>query len=226
MLYFISENIGPFELFDAPIESSVLTLQDANEQPVPLDGITEVEVHVINPKGDVSDGYVYMTEESHSEGVALYTLISAEIVDDTIVINWLDKLSLFLDSGIYQLKLQLNHAVNIRREFVVEAMDGWHNLHTARSAWPRCPVEDDVQLFELLSIARMQVLEYAEELEDDESVPLNLKTAQLVQARNIWNASLADPTGDSNGEFSFQPRPMDWHVQALIRPRRGFPVVS
>jgi hypothetical protein len=214
MTYEFADQLGPFGRFDRPLSASTVVLTE-DENPVDLDFLQTVTASVIRPDGVEVDGI-------DVNGVA--SNFSASVVADTIKVTW-PTTSVLLDSGVYQLKLRLNDSESVLSPFVVEEQDGWHTLTSARREWPRCPVEDDVQLWELLAIARMQCLSYAEELETN-AVPLNFKTAQLVQARNIWNASIADPTGDSSGEFSFQPRPMDWHVKNLLRPRRGFPVVS
>lgn len=58
------------------------------------------------------------------------------------------------------------------------------------------------------------------------SIPDRYRIAQLIQVRNLWNATLATGSGDLGGDtYTFTPRPLDWHVKALLRPARGRPRV-
>jgi hypothetical protein len=51
------------------------------------------------------------------------------------------------------------------------------------------------------------------------TVPANFKHAQLIQVRNLWNASRVDPNGSTGqGDFAVTPFPLDWQVKALLRP--------
>jgi hypothetical protein len=62
-----------------------------------------------------------------------------------------------------------------------------------------------------------------------EYVPANFKLAQLVQSRNVWTATKADSNsgGFSDGDYMPAPaRPLDWHVQQLLRPKTGRPRIG
>lgn len=110
---------------------------------------------------------------------------------------------------------------------VVEAVSGWHTMSSARALWIGAPV-DDVDLYELLTVARDQVLDFAPARfsEPGAEVPVRFKRAQLMQARNIWNASKKDEQDQMGGEgFTVTVWPMDWSVKNLIRPKRGLPEV-
>lgn len=220
MIYRIADSIGPFELFDQPLDDSVVTLVDSDENAVSLDEVASVAIDLFDPEGN------RLTGLSTGPGLPVTNAVSATVVDDTIVIRWLAGASIFILSGLWTVRLKLNDKVTVRGHFVVEEHDGWQSLASARDGWVRCPVEDDAQLFELLLVAKHQCTEYAPELADGQPVPLHYRKAQLVQARNVWNAAIADASGEPSGEFDFRPRPLDWHVQQLLRPKRGVPVVG
>lgn len=55
-----------------------------------------------------------------------------------------------------------------------------------------------------------------------DQIPDRYRLAQLMQVKNLWNAQQTSPSGEYGGEtFAIQPRPLDWHVKALLRPARG-----
>lgn len=116
-------------------------------------------------------------------------------------------------------------------------MAEWHTPESARNAWVDAPLDDD-QLDELLEVAKQAVLAYAPALpegsyiiDDDgyivptgpDTVPVNYRSAQLMQARNVWNSSKASPTGDFDGAgYALTAFPLDWQVKQLLRPRSVF----
>jgi hypothetical protein len=129
------------------------------------------------------------------------------------------------EAGLWTLELTLDAgaAGSIVVEpapLVVEVRDGWHTLATARAQWADAP-RLDVALYTLLAGARTQCEAYAPALEPGAAVPLGWRDAQLMQARNTWNASKLDPTsaGIGGGELVFRPYPMDQTVRYLLRPR-------
>lgn len=112
----------------------------------------------------------------------------------------------------------------------VEAPDGagWYTLEAARADWSSAP-EDDARLFDLLETARGQVVAYAPPPADPlEPPPPAYRQAQLMQARNIWNAAQTDPSATTYGGegFSAPVYPLDWSVRQMIRPRTPTPRVG
>ena len=109
-------------------------------------------------------------------------------------------------------------------------MATWHDSESARDQWVDAP-DDDAHLVELLEVARAAVIAYAPALpapegEGTPTIPTTYRYAQLMHARNLWNATKVDPAGTfGEGEFVVQPRPLDWHVQQVLRPKRGVPSV-
>lgn len=114
-------------------------------------------------------------------------------------------------------------------------MPTWHTAESARDQWadaPGTPADDPDVLEELLDVAREQVEAYAPNLPPAAeggpvSIPITYRYAQLMQARNIWNAALVSPGGEmGEGDFAITPHPLDWTVKQMIRPKRATPVVG
>lgn len=108
-------------------------------------------------------------------------------------------------------------------------MAGWHTPDTARAQWVDAPLSDD-DLDELLSVAVEQVCAYGPHRDvsaESDEVPGNYRRAQLMQARNIWNAAKTDPAGVfGTDEFVIRPYPFDKVIRQLLRPRTGVPRVG
>lgn len=97
-------------------------------------------------------------------------------------------------------------------------------LEAVRVRWADAPSDDDT-LADLLATARTECETYAP-AETDPQHPGEhaCRTAQLLHARNIWNASLVNPGG--GGEFGAEGftvtvHPLDWAVTQRLRPKRA-----
>lgn len=110
----------------------------------------------------------------------------------------------------------------------------WYKVDTAArlqrvvDAWgDGAPVANLETLGLVLSTARDQVLAYAPAPAadaDPETPPDRYVHAQLMQAKNLWNAGTVSSAGDlGDGSFVFTPRPMDKTVKSIIRPAIGRP---
>lgn len=100
---------------------------------------------------------------------------------------------------------------------VCDPEDPWHNVLTARLEWPGAPAQDGT-LARLLDVAQDQVEAYAPQLLTM-AVPERYRAAQLMQARNTFNASLTNGDQQTDmGGFVMTIRPLDWAVKQLIRP--------
>lgn len=109
-------------------------------------------------------------------------------------------------------------------QVIVEAVDGWHTIATARIAWRDAPA-DELHLHELLTVAREQCLAFAPAREG--TPPASWRLAQLMHARNLWNADRTGPGGDAGIDgFGLTPHPLDWQIKQLLRPRRPKPVAT
>ena len=99
--------------------------------------------------------------------------------------------------------------------------DGWHTLESARGQWLDAPA-DDPTLHDLLESARIQCVAFAPAVEG--VVPVNYRQAQLLQVRNLWQATQKNVGGDIDaGGFSVPVYPLDWVVKGILRPKRGVP---
>lgn len=110
---------------------------------------------------------------------------------------------------------------------VVQDDDGWQSLDSAREDWAGAPISDG-EVLELLTIAKAQVLSFAPDRYSaaDAGIPVSFRRAQLMQARNLWNAITKDSSGELGGEgYSAPVFPLDWQVKNLIRPNGGKPRV-
>lgn len=110
---------------------------------------------------------------------------------------------------------------------VVQEENGWHTLDSARAEWADAEPLSDLRLFQLLELARQQVVAYAPTLAEDASVPTNYRQGQLMQARNLLNAAQVDPSGAIGEDtFALRPYPLDWMVKQVLRPQRAVPGVG
>lgn len=154
---------------------------------------------------------------------------TATIDDDALEIDFAGE-SWFDEPGLHQLRCTLE-AQDGRQQrmdaiwIVVHEDDGWHSLPSARSDWADAPQKDE-RLYQLLELAKQQVLAFAPPLDEFQVPPLNYRFAQLQQARNLLNASRVDPSNGSGGDDSFTltPFPLDWTVKQMLRPKSARPV--
>ena len=109
---------------------------------------------------------------------------------------------------------------------VVSPYDDWFNVVTARFEWDGAP-EDDGTLYRLLNLAQEQVESYAPPFFGS-GVPERFRSAQLVQARNTFNASISNGDGsmDLGGGIVINIRPLDWAVKQMIRPPKALKAVG
>lgn len=127
------------------------------------------------------------------------------------------------DPGMYPVHIVVAAAERTERVLtdwlvVCDPEDQWHNVITARMEWDGAPKPDGT-LHRLLEVARDQVEAYAPSIADGAPIPERYRAAQLIQARNTWNASLTNGDGQVDaGGFVVNVRPLDWAVKQLIRP--------
>ncbi|GAA2172421.1 hypothetical protein GCM10009846_10290 [Agrococcus versicolor] len=182
-----------------PVESSSLPS---------FDGFTHAAGDLITPDGDL----LVLNTVLDAEGLSVY-------------------LPLLDLAGVFVLQVSLtgpgvSRAMPLVRIPVEERTAQWHTIDSARHDWDGAP-QDDARLFDLLAVAREQCEAYAPVLPLGAPVPLRYRQAQLLQARNVWNASRTDPGASTMGADGFQVTvyPLDWTVQQMLRPRTR-PVVA
>lgn len=174
---------------------------------------------------------ILLIDPSGNEITTLTGDISGHLVEVTFPAT-----SVFTEVGVYLLIVIIDHSGHeggIAQADPVEIVaddseSEWATLANARSTWIDSRAVDDAVLYELLQVARSQVIEYAPVLGETDPVPLAYRQAQILQARNIYNATIVDAgTGDIGTDtFTIRPFPLDWQVKQLLRPRRGVPVVG
>lgn len=162
--------------------------------------------------------------------------VSADIdeVTGAVLVDFPDTDSLFTEAGIYRLRILLTSVPNGYRQqlpdlplVVQDDGAGWHNLDSIRSEWPDAEAIPDWSLHAMLEVAREQCTAFAPALEEDAAVPTRYREAQRIQARNVWTAAKVAPDGSLGQEdFIVRPFPLDWHVKAILRPKRGIPVIG
>lgn len=200
--YRLARALGSLMLGDTSPETRVELVATEDGSPIALGGVTAAAGDLVAPGG---------AEVPVAVAVAGDELVLAGGVE-------LD------EAGVWTLELELTTAAGAvmvePAPLVVEVRDGWHTLATARAQWHDAP-RLDVALHTLLAGARAQCEAYAPLLAAGAPVPLGWRDAQLMQARNTWNASKLDPAsaGIGGGELVFRPYPMDQTVRYLLRPR-------
>jgi hypothetical protein len=200
--YRLAQPFGSLRLDDTMPGVRVELVTDTGN-PVTLAGITGGAGELVAPGGAVDP-------------------VTVAVAGDELVLGFAD--APLDEAGVWQLELELTtdtaRIVVEPAPLVVEVRDGWHTLDTARAQWHDAP-RLDIALYTLLAGARTQCEAYAPPLEAGQPVPLGWRDAQLMQARNTWNASKLDPStaGIGAGEFVFRPYPMDQTVRYLLRPR-------
>lgn len=113
-------------------------------------------------------------------------------------------------------------------------MATWHDIDTVleedehgRLLWPDAESINEDLLQSLLEVAKVQVTAYAPKIADPANIPTHVQLAQLRQAQNLYNAGRVDASGGigDGSDFIMRPHPLDWHIKAMLRPRRGVPSV-
>lgn len=185
---------------------------------------------VVDPAFDTSDFDTVEAELTDPAGETI--ALDAALDDDQIIVEWPPPPSILTVGGLYDLRLTvesggLRQRLPLVSLVVQDDTDGWHTLDSIRDLWPDAP-SSDRWCFELLEVAKADVLAFAPALLEGVVVPANFRRAQYMHARDIWNAS--QNTGDS-GElgdegFAVRPYPLDWMVKQVLRPRTGTPAVG
>ena len=202
------------------IPHEVLTvLPELNGVPQELLGNDTAEVTATNPSG---------TE---------ITTLTAEVQGNAIEVTF-PETSIFTEAGIYTIVCVIDHTehhatvaatqVDPVRIVADDTSAEWATLAITRSQWIDSRTIDDDVLYEILQVAKTQVLDFAPSLAAAAAVPTHYRMAQISQARNIYNGSIVDATNGDIGSdtFTIRPFPLDWQIKQLLRPRRGVPVTG
>jgi hypothetical protein len=220
---FIQGDIGPFSVFDIPLHPLRLTLEDERGEELSLDDVLHIDPDLIDPLGARFDGT--LLEDDDPETLQ-YQGLAATKEGDQIVIAFPSDITLIPTPGVWSLALKLNRKQEVEPQpFIVQRIDGWYGISQLRREWRDAP-SDDFLLYQLLEVAKKQVMAFAPALKTP-GVPVNYRLAQKMQARNLWNSAITDPSGAVGDDgFAIRPFPMDWTVKNVLRPKRGKPVVA
>lgn len=204
--YQIADQLGSFRVGDTP-GTITLELVDEESTPVSLEGVTGATATL--------------------EGTAVTTAVDGDAIKVT--------LPELTEAGVQYLSVTvIVTATSVQVDpapLVVEVSDGWHTLASARAEWRDAP-SLDVQLYTVLAVAQAQCIEYGPALVDAAGdatpVPLTWRQAQIMQARNVWNAAKVNPTsGEIGGEdYGIRPYPMDQAIRYILRPRRAIGAIA
>jgi hypothetical protein len=207
---------------DLPAEDIVIE-PTRGDEPIDLTPFDEGETEVTlrDFAGDIVEAAFVPTFEGDDPAV--------------VVIEW-PATSPFEEAGLYTLAVTLVGPAGSPRErlapvyFVVQDdTAGWHTIDSARDEWTVGEATvDDRRLWQLLELAREQVIAFAPALAEDAAIPSSYRAGQLMQAQNLYNAGAVDPATGSTGDdqFALRPYPLDWMVKQVLRPARGTPVVA
>lgn len=158
-----------------------------------------------------------------------YFEAGTEVEPWRVIVEWPSD-TVFATAGLYTLTVTLN-GVNVRERlapiyFVAQDDDGWHTIDTARSEWASAPLSE-YRLYQLLELAKQQIISKAPPLDLDTRTPLNYKAGQLMQARNLYNAGLVEAGGEQGSDnFVLRVHPLDWMVEQVINPKQYIPAVG
>jgi hypothetical protein len=206
--------IGPYWLGDIPAEAAIITVE-RDPDSIPLTDFDTVDALVYNPDG------------THAF-VGFATIID----DETLSMSW-PPAGCFNMRGVYSMQFVLHRntpsaveTTSVIKFVVQQRATGWYTLEWARASWRDAP-DSDERLFTVLEVAKTQVLAWAPAQEEAALPAMNLREAQLMQARNIWNSVKTDPANFGIGDegLIIRPFPMDWTVKNMIRPKSPKPVV-
>lgn len=102
----------------------------------------------------------------------------------------------------------------------------WATKEQARLLWADAPLDDEL-LDSYLDAAGQQCEAFAPALSVDAVVPERYVVGQVMQARAIYRSLRAGSNDQMGAEgFAVTVFPLDWNVKALLRPRRGKPVMK
>lgn len=208
-------NAGPYWVGDTPAPLT-LSYETADGEPVTLaPGVT-------------------VTAALRVLGIHGTQPLTSAVTGNTVTVTF-PPVSLLGIQGVYDIETTISGATTTQAEpfsFVVQDHDGWLTLYQARRRWSDAPT-DDVLLWGLLDSARRACTTFAPVLPVDDDgdivlpLPAGYPDAQLMQARNTWNAAKTDPATTGDGEmFVIRPYPLDNFIKQLLRPRTGTPAVG
>lgn len=199
--------LGSLWIGDVPTSPTRADFVDEVGNPVAINEYSSWEAYMLSPTGEVLGTLNGDEHGQHLEFIWPETTILETAGIHTIVVTFFDLLGVEVQCEPFK--------------FVVQEIDGWLTLETARAQWADAPL-DDVFLFQILDTAREQCLAYAPALPLGAPIPQRYIQAELMQARAIYQSVIANQQ-DNVGVDGFQVRvfPLDFTIRALLRPKRA-----
>lgn len=201
-----TEGTGPFYVGDRPSQHAAIVVDGD------LSAYVNTEVVLRKPDGTVTSLF----------GIAT-------ISDDTVHVDLSG--NYFTGPGVYKLQVILS-APGIQETLrpvgvaIETAAEGWMTTGEAQEYWPTVEHIDGAEMYELLQIAKRDCIAYLDRLYAvGAEVKEDWRRAQVIHARNIYNATKVDAAsgviGEDGTSYKLTTFPMDWHVKNLLRPQKG-----
>jgi hypothetical protein len=213
MTYYVDVDALLVHVDDVPAFPVVANV-DNDDEATDLDWVTSQEAVYTSPLGVDTD------------------LDAPDLTNGTVTINWPTDASLFTDPGLGFLTVTLKGAGSLSAvvepiQVIAELPGRWLTCAQARRVWDDANDLDNGELWALLESARRACIEYAPAIDESEPLPPTYRQAQLIQARNTWEATRAGGIESVGPEgFSVVRHPLDWQVKQLLRPKSMPPVVT
>jgi len=101
----------------------------------------------------------------------------------------------------------------------------WASLAQARAAWADAPSDDD-ELESLLGAAHEVCEVYAPDLLDGQAIPERYVRANILQARDIFQAAQREGDVIGYGDYAVRAKELSATIKGLLRPRSGYRIVG
>ena len=199
--------LGSLWVGDVPQSPTRADFIDETGNTVQISEFDSWEAYMLSPVGEVLGTLTGEDHGNHLEFTWYETTILEIPGVYKIIVTFFDPLGVEIQAEPFS--------------FVVQEIDGWLTLETARAQWGDAPL-DDVFLHQILDTAKAQCVAYAPALQLGAQVPVTYVQAQLLQARAIYQSVIANQQ-DSVGVEGFQVRvfPLDFTIRAMLRPKRA-----
>ena len=200
-------DLGSLWVGDVPQSPTRADFIDETGNTVQISEFDSWEAYMLSPVGEVLGTLTGEDHGNHLEFTWYETTILEIPGVYKIIVTFFDPLGVEIQAEPFS--------------FVVQEIDGWLTLETARAQWGDAPL-DDVFLHQILDTAKAQCVAYAPALLLGAQVPVTYVQAQLLQARAIYQSVIANQQ-DSVGVEGFQVRvfPLDFTIRAMLRPKRA-----
>lgn len=203
-----TDDLGTSFIGDVPVTPSVIAFHDETGNPAPTNHFNTFSTHLISPTGTDLGALTTTVHDGHEVSVV-----------------W-PSTSKFTIEGVYTLQFTFTKTAGevVHTEplhIVVQAQSGWLSLEQARAQWADAPLDDNF-LYQILTSAKVQCIEYAPALAANAVIPTNYLQAQVMQARALYQSVIANQNDNVGIEgFAVRVFPLDFTIRALLRPKKA-----